>query len=264
MRGDRQVSNELSNDPVISLRNITKSYGNIRALQGINLDIHMGEVLALVGDNGAGKSTLIKVLSGAIKPSKGEVEIAGNVYSSLNPALAISLGISTVYQDLALVDSRDVAANLFLGRELVKFGFWLDKSLMTKKAKQLLKSLNVNILDPNRMVSQLSGGQRQGIAVARAINQGGKVIIFDEPTAAMGVNESRQILNLIKDLGEQGYGVIVVSHNLHHVLEISQRICVMKQGWLVADLITAQSNPSEIAHYITGVNNLDEKQVAAI
>ena len=197
MRGDRQVSNELSNDPVISLRNITKSYGNIRALQGINLDIHMGEVLALVGDNGAGKSTLIKVLSGAIKPSKGEVEIAGNVYSSLNPALAISLGISTVYQDLALVDSRDVAANLFLGRELVKFGFWLDKSLMTKKAKQLLKSLNVNILDPNRMVSQLSGGQRQGIAVARAINQGGKVIIFDEPTAAMGVNESRQILNLI-------------------------------------------------------------------
>lgn len=263
MRSGNVLTN-LGNEPIIRLKNITKSYGNIQALQGINLDIYMGEVLALVGDNGAGKSTLIKILSGAIKPSKGEIEIAGDVYSSLNPALAISLGISTVYQDLALVDSRDVAANLFLGRELLKFGFWLDKRLMTKKAKQLLKSLNVSILDPKRMVSQLSGGQRQGIAVARAINQGGKVIIFDEPTAAMGVNESRQILNLIKDLGEQGYGVIVVSHNLHHVLEISQRICVMKQGRLVADLITAQSNPSEIAHYITGVNNLDEKQVAAI
>lgn len=258
------MSNRQSNDPIIRLRNITKRYGNIRALQGIDLDIRMGEVLALVGDNGAGKSTLIKILSGAIKPSSGEIEIAKKVYPSLNPALAINLGISTVYQDLALVDSRDVAANLFLGRELVKFGFWLDKKLMIKKSQELLKSLNVNIIDPHRIVSQLSGGQRQGIAVARAINQGGKVIIFDEPTAAMGVNESQQILNLIKDLGEQGYGVIVVSHNLHHVLEISQRVCVMKQGRLVADLVTAQSNPSEIAHYITGVNNINEKLEKAL
>ncbi len=253
-----------SSEPIISLKNIAKDYGNIQALQGVSLDIHQGEVLALVGDNGAGKSTLIKILSGALKPSKGEIKIAGQVYKGLTPALAISLGISTVYQDLALVDTRDVAANLFLGRELVKLGWWLDKKLMTKKSKELLQSLNVNILDPHRMVSQLSGGQRQGIAVARAINQGGQVIIFDEPTAAMGVNESRQILNLIKTLGEQGYSVIVVSHNLHHVLEISERVCVMKQGRLVADLITAQSSPSEIAHYITGVNNLNEAQEIAL
>lgn len=246
-------------EPVIRLRGISKNYGNIRALQGVNLDISMGEVLALVGDNGAGKSTLIKILSGAIKPSSGEIEIEGRVYSSLNPALAIRLGISTVYQDLALVDTRDVAANLFLGRELVKFGFWLDKKRMVKKSQELLKSLNVNIVDPHRIVSQLSGGQRQGIAVARAVNQGGKVIIFDEPTAAMGVKESEQILNLIKDLGAKGYGVIVVSHNLHHVFEISQRVCVMKQGQLVADLRTAQSNPNEIVNYITGANHLHKK-----
>ncbi|NLB89504.1 MAG: sugar ABC transporter ATP-binding protein [Syntrophomonadaceae bacterium] len=219
----------------------------------------MGEVMALVGDNGAGKSTLIKILSGAIKPSSGEIEIEGHVYSSLTPAQAISLGISTVYQDLALVDTRDVAANLFLGRELVKFGFWFDKKRMIKKSQELLKSLNVNIVDPHRIVSQLSGGQRQGIAVARAVNQGGKVIIFDEPTAAMGVKESEQILNLIKDLGEKGYAVIVVSHNLHHVFEISDRVCVMKQGQLVADLVTAQSNPNEIVNYITGANHLNEK-----
>lgn len=252
------------NKPIIRLRNITKNYGNIRALQSINLDIHMGQVLALVGDNGAGKSTLIKVLSGAIKPSQGEIEVADKVYAGLNPALAISLGISTVYQDLALVDTRDVAANLFLGRELVKLGFWLDKKLMNKKSKQLLRRLNVNILDPQRTVSQLSGGQRQGIAVARAINQGGKVIIFDEPTAAMGVNESRQILNLIKDLAEHGYAVIVVSHNLDHVLEISERVCVIKQGCLVADLVATQISPSEIAHYITGINNLEENQGIAL
>lgn len=254
---------DLDHMPIIRLRNISKNYGNIRALQNVDLDIFMGQVLAVVGDNGAGKSTLIKVMSGAIKPSQGEIEVAGQVYAGLNPALAISLGISTVYQDLALVDTRDVAANLFLGRELVKFGWWLDKKLMLEKSKQLLRNLNVNIVDPQRMVSQLSGGQRQGIAVARAVNQGGKVIIFDEPTAAMGVNESRQILNLIKDLSEQGYAVIVVSHNLHHVLEISERICVMKQGRLVADLVTAQSSPSAIAHYITGVNNLEEDQEMA-
>ncbi|HZK43169.1 MAG TPA: ATP-binding cassette domain-containing protein [Syntrophomonadaceae bacterium] len=254
------MSKGLSNGYIISLKNITKNYGNIRALQGVNLDIRLGEVLALVGDNGAGKSTLIKVLSGAINPDHGEIIVDNNVYGKLNPALAIKLGISTVYQDLGLVDTRNVAANLFLGREPVKFGFWLDKKLMAKKSGQLLKSLNVNILDPNRMVGQLSGGQRQGIAVARAINQGGQVIIFDEPTAAMGVNESRQILDLIKDLGQQGYAVIVVSHNLNHVLEISERICVMKQGNLVADLVTAETNPSEIAHYITGVQGFKNLQ----
>lgn len=253
-----------SNKPIISLKNITKNYGNIRALQGIDLDIHLGQVLALVGDNGAGKSTLIKVLSGAIVPDYGEIKVANNIYKSLNPALAISLGISTVYQDLGLVDTRNVAANLFLGHELVKCGFWLDKKRMKKQSEQILKSLKVNILDSNRMVSQLSGGQRQGIAVARAINQGGKVIIFDEPTAAMGVNESRQILNLIKDLGKQGYAVIVVSHNLHHVLEISERVCVMKQGNLVADLVTAESNPSEIAHYITGVQALNKSEAMSL
>ena len=208
-------------------------------------------MLAIVGDNGAGKSTLIKILSGVLNPDKGVIRINGKEYQKLTPKKAAEEGISTVYQDLALGNTMDVAANLFLGNEISKVGF-LKKKQMRQEAEKLLKKLDIQIPDVSAPVGDLSGGQRQGVAVARLVYRGGKILIFDEPTAAMGLNESGAVLRLIRKLAEEGYVVILISHNMQHVFHISDRICVMRQGKVVKELKVPETSMDEVVSLITG------------
>lgn len=240
------------NGSVIRISHLSKSYGNITALRDVSLDIYPGEILAIVGDNGAGKSTLIKILSGAVKPDSGYIKVGEHSYQSLSPAKAIRLGISTVYQDLALVDCRDVVSNIFLGREIVKAGLLIDRCKMEKEARRVLDSLQVSVPSLKTPVGLLSGGQRQGVAVARAIIQGGTVIIFDEPTAALGVQESAKVIRLMQELARAGMAVVVISHNLHHVFEIAESICVLRHGEIAAVCSTRESQPSQIVELIMG------------
>lgn len=215
-----------------------------------------GEVLAIVGDNGAGKSTLIKIMSGVLSPDAGIIQISGERYKRLTPKLAGEIGVSTVYQDLALGNTMDVTANLFLGEEISEFGF-LKKKEMNRQAEKLLIDLDINIPDVTVPVGNLSGGQRQGVAVARLVHRGGKLLIFDEPTAAMGVNESNAVLSLIKRLANQGYAVIVISHNMPQVFHVSDRICVMRQGRVMKELKTVDTTMDEVVSLITGSLNVE-------
>lgn len=219
--------------PFIEVKNLKKNFGHIEALKGASLKANCGEVLAIVGDNGAGKSTLIKALSGALTPDEGAIIVDGQPYANLTPKLAGEKGISTVYQDLSLVNTQTVWENIFLGHEYRTCG-WLNKKKMRQEAAQLLDELNVAIHNHEDIVGNLSGGQRQAIAVARAIHQGGKMIILDEPTAAMGLRETAATQKLIRRLADQGYGVIIISHNIQQVFELSDRICIMRQGQVLA------------------------------
>lgn len=247
-QGNAKSSKEL----FLKVQGLKKSFGHIEALRDISMDVYTNEVTAIVGDNGAGKTTLIKTIAGVIAPDEGEIVINGNTYNRLSPAQAIKLGISTVYQDLSLVDCRDVSSNIFLGREPLIAGFFVNKRLMNKRSEEILRSLKIDIPSVSNQVSYLSGGQRQSVAVARSVNQEGSMIIFDEPTAAMGVKESGQVLNIIRHLGDNGYAVLIISHNLHHVFKISDRICVIRNGKLVGEFVTEHTNPDEVVQYITG------------
>lgn len=241
----------------LEVKNINKNFGHVQALVGASLVSYEGEVLAIVGDNGAGKTTLIKIISGVLSPDSGTVSIGGREFSSLSVSQSIEAGVSTVYQDLALGNTMDVAANLFLGREITKLGF-LDKKEMRRKSEELLKSLDINIPDVTVPVGNLSGGQRQGVAVARLINQGGKVFIFDEPTAAMGISETGAVLRLIRKLADDGYTVIVISHNLPQVFSIADRICVMRHGRVIAEKKTAETTMDEVVSLITGAIDIQK------
>ncbi len=251
-------------EPIVKIAHLSKSYGNIEALHDVNLEIYSGEILAIVGDNGAGKSTLIKILAGALTADQGIIIVGDKSYSSLSPRKAISLGISTVYQDLALVDCLDVASNIFLGREPACAGFFVDKKKMESEARQVLQGLDLIIPDLNSPVGLLSGGQRQGVAVARSIFQGGKVIIFDEPTAAMGLQESAKVISLLQKLRAEGMAVVVISHNLHHVFEISDRICVMRHGQIAAICRTKDILPNQIVELIMGAANIKAYAAAGV
>ena len=247
---------ELGRDPFLKVRNIQKQFGHVKALRGVSVQAYQGEVLAIVGDNGAGKSTLIKILSGVLEPDEGEIEIDGKTYRTLTPRKAIDAGVSTVYQDLALGSSMDVAATLFLGREITRGGF-LNKKKMIEEAEKLLESLEIQIPDVTVPVGNLSGGQRQGVAVARLVHNGGKLLIFDEPTAAMGLNESNAVLRLIRKLAADGYAVIIISHNLPQVFHISDRICVMRQGQVMKELLTKETTMDEVVSLITGAISVE-------
>lgn len=236
----------------LQVRNLKKNYGNVEALRGIDLDVYTKEILAIVGDNGSGKSTLIKTLAGAIAPDSGKIIIEGQPYAKLNPRQALDIGISTVYQDLSLVNCRDIATNVFLGREPLKYRLFVDKKKMVQDSIALFQQLKINIPSIYAQAGQLSGGQRQGVAVARTIKFGGKLLIFDEPTAAMGVQETTAALSLIKSLGQQGYAVIIISHNLHQVFSLAQRICVLRQGRVVDTVSTADVTPNEVVSLVTG------------
>ncbi|HOB29296.1 MAG: ATP-binding cassette domain-containing protein [Dethiobacteria bacterium] len=220
--------------PVVEMRNIKKNFGGVQALRGVDLVLHKNEVLGLVGDNAAGKSTLMKVLSGAYIPDEGEIFIEGSKVNITSPMRARQLGIEMVYQDLALADNLDVTANVFLGRELLsrKFGpiSVLDKHTMEQETKRLLDRLKIDIPSVRANVERLSGGQRQAIAIARATAFDTKVTIMDEPTAALSVAASGMVLDLVRELKAQGNSIIIISHRLEDIYEVSDRLIVLRQG----------------------------------
>jgi D-xylose transport system ATP-binding protein len=216
--------------PLLQLRGISKSFGSVQALTEVDFEVRPGEVMALVGDNGAGKSTLIKCIAGTHTPDSGEVIFEGQEVHIHTPKDAARLGIEVVYQDLALCDNLDVVANMYLGREAQRFEI-LNEATMEQRTAETLKSLAVTTIRSVRQpVATLSGGQRQSVAVARAVMWNSKLVILDEPTAALGVAQTEQVLELVRRLGQQGLGVILISHNLHDVFETADRITVLRLG----------------------------------
>jgi D-xylose transport system ATP-binding protein len=231
---------------------VSKAFGAVQALYNVDFEVRNGEVMALVGDNGAGKSTLIKGIVGIYPFDEGEVRMDGRHVTVHGPRDAAKLGIEVVYQDLALADNLDVVANMFLGRERLRTGVVLDESRMERSARETLDSLSVTTLRSVRQaVAGLSGGQRQSVAVAKAVMWTSKLVILDEPTAALGVAQTRQVLNLVRRLAERGLGVVIVSHNLHDVFECADRITVLRRGQRVAQFERAATNRQEVVHAIS-------------
>lgn len=237
--------------PLLEARNISKSYLHVRALEDVNFRVYPGETVALVGDNGAGKSTLMKILCGAVQPDAGLVVVDGTPVTLRNPNDANALGIAVVYQDLALVNHRDIACNVFLGREPTK-GIVVDKGRMVRESREVLQRLKINIPSVYAPVGLLSGGQRQAVAIARAVQQGGRLVIMDEPTAALGVQEQAKVLDLIASLQAEGTALIIISHNLQHVFHFSDRVVVLRGGRNAGDRVRAATTPEEIVRLIVG------------
>src|SRR5215469_1381516 len=241
-----------SGEPRLRLHGISKSFGAVRALYEVDFEVNAGEVVGLVGDNGAGKSTLIKVISGVGPADEGEIFLEGNQVHITNPQAANNLGIETVYQDLALCDNLDVVSNLFLGREERSFLRSLNEIDMEKQALQVLSTLNVKLPSTRTPVATLSGGQRQSVAVAKSILRKAKVVLLDEPTAALGVAQTRQVLNLIGRLRERGLAVVVISHNLADIFEVVDRVIVLRLGRRVGSYDIRSTTPERVVAAITG------------
>ena len=241
--------------PLLSARNMTKRFGGLTALGGVDLDLYPGEVLALAGDNGAGKSTLIKCLSGVYQPDDGHLLFGGKEVRLGNPREARELGIETIYQDLALAGNLDVGANVFLGREPVRrvFGIFpvLDRPAMRAAAQQVLESLDIHT-SLDRPVEDLSGGQRQAVAIGRALHWKARVLIRDEPTAALGVPEQRKVVELIGRLKAQGVGIIFISHNLNDIFAVSDRILVLRRGVRAGERLIHETSGEEIVRLMVG------------
>ena len=240
---------------VLEARGISKRYGKVQALTDIELYLEEGEILALVGDNGAGKSTLIKILGGALRSDTGQILIDGAPAEIENPLDAKHLGIEVVYQDLALINSLNVYQNLFLGREIrkrVAFIPILDQKSMERQAKEKLNELGVRVKNFRAWVSKLSGGQRQSIAVARAASFGRKIVILDEPTAALGVRESQHVLQIVRELKNKGASIIIITHNMEHAFAVADRFMVIRLGSLVGVRRKSETNIDEIVKMITG------------
>ncbi|GAA5018762.1 ATP-binding cassette domain-containing protein [Terrabacter aeriphilus] len=236
---------------VLSLRGISKRFGAVQALTNIDFDVRPGEVVALVGDNGAGKSTLVKTIAGVYTPDSGTMEFDGASAAVSSPAEAQKLGIATVFQDLALCDNLDVVGNLFLGRELYS-GRALDEVTMEKESWRLLRQLSARIPSVRIPVASLSGGQRQTVAIARSLLGDPKVVMLDEPTAALGVAQTAEVLNLVERLRENGHGVILISHNMSDVMAVADRVCVLRLGRNNGTFDVSQTNAQEIIAAITG------------
>lgn len=239
---------------VLSLKNIHKAFGGVVAIQDFSLDLKAGEIVALVGDNGAGKSTLIKLISGVYTPTSGTIHLDGDAMSFRDASAARDHGIEVVYQDLALADQQPVFMNMFLGRELTKppFGL-LDKARMRRESQELVDELDVRIPSAASTISELSGGQRQGIAIARATHWANKLVLLDEPTAALGVAETARVEELIASLKEKNLAILIISHSLDQVFKLSDRICVLRRGQQVGVRETAKTDKNEIVSMITGV-----------
>ena len=246
-----------SNTPLLALRGVSKRFGAVQALDGVDFEVAAGEVVGLVGDNGAGKSTLVKTIAGIYSPDKGEFFFEGQPVSIDGPNAATALGIATVYQDLALCDNLDVVSNLFLGREKIAAGpaalsRQLDETGMEHSSAELLSNLAVTIPSLRTEVGTLSGGQRQQVAVARSLLGEPKVVLLDEPTAALGVAQTAQVLALITRLRDQGHGVVVISHNLSDMFQVTDRIFVLRLGRRAASFVTSSANTEEVVAAITG------------
>ncbi len=238
--------------PLLECRNVSKAFGAVQALYRVDFEVRRGEVMALVGDNGAGKSTLIKSIAGIYPFDEGKVFFEGSYVNIHGPRDAAKYGIEIVYQDLALADNLDVVANMFLGRERTRTGIVLDESSMESASRQTLNSLSVTTLQSVRQrVAGLSGGQRQAVAVAKSVMWDSKLVILDEPTAALGVAQTRQVLDLVRRLAERQLGVVLVSHNLHDVFEAADRITVLRLGQCVAVLDRAKTTQQEVVQAIT-------------
>jgi D-xylose transport system ATP-binding protein len=238
--------------PTLELRGVSKSFGSVQALQDVDFDVSEGEVMALVGDNGAGKSTLIKCVAGIHPIDSGEILYDGQRVEIHGPKDAAKLGIEVVYQDLALCDNLDVVANMYLGREAHDPLRRLNEAKMERRTAETMRSLSVTTIRSIRQhVATLSGGQRQSVAVARAVMWNSRIVILDEPTAALGVAQTRQVLDLVRRLAEQGLGVVLISHNLHDIFEVADRITVLRLGRNVAVFERAQTTEQEVVHAIT-------------
>ena len=246
-------------EPLLKVRNLVKRYGRVTALDNADFDLAPNEVLGVIGDNGAGKSTLIKAISGAVRPDSGSIKLEGKEVNFHSPMEARQAGIETVYQNLALSPSLSIADNMFMGRELRKKGMLgsvfrkLDRRQMEKFAREKLSELGLlTIQNINQSVETLSGGQRQGVAVARAAAFGSKVIIMDEPTAALGVKESRRVLELIQDVKSRGMPIVLISHNMPHVFEVADRIHIHRLGRRLCVINPSDYSMSDAVAFMTG------------
>ncbi|MEU6973420.1 ATP-binding cassette domain-containing protein [Kitasatospora aureofaciens] len=250
--------------PVLQARGLVKRYGHVTAIDGADFDLLPGEVLAVIGDNGAGKSSLIKALTGAVTPDEGEIRLNGEVIRFNGPQDARGHGIETVYQDLAVAASMDIASNMFLGRELRRPGplgsvlRMLDKKRMREEAAEHMADLKIGLRSLTQPVETLSGGQRQAVAVARAVAWARSVVVMDEPTAALGVKESGQVLDLIRRVRDKGLPVVLISHNMPHVFEIADRIHVHRMGRRAALIKPGDYSMSEVVAIMTGALTVDE------
>ncbi|MFT4045925.1 MAG: ATP-binding cassette domain-containing protein [Solimonas sp.] len=238
--------------PVLELAGLSRHFGHVTALADVSLQLAAGQVTALLGDNGAGKSTLISMVSGVTPPSAGEIRLDGRPVRFASPADARRAGIATVFQNLSLVEDRSIAENLFLGCEPVRFGFVLDRRRMNREAEAVLERLKVNLPPATTAVRYLSGGQRQAVAVARTVLHGSRLVIMDEPTAALGVRETARVLDLIRELRRQGTAVLLVSHNMDNVFEVADRALILRLGRKIADLDIARTSRAEIVGLVVG------------
>jgi simple sugar transport system ATP-binding protein len=240
--------------PLLRLDGVRKSYGAVEALRGIDLEVEQGSVLAICGDNGAGKSTLIRIISGAHSPDAGRIALSGASLSFASPIEALRAGIATIYQDLALAPRLPIWQNIFIGAELTRRiapGILvLDKRRMRAEARRYLARLKIEIADTDRSVDSLSGGQRQAVAIARALHWNARLIIMDEPTAALGVAESRQVLELIRELHRGGSTIILISHNMAEVIEVATAVAILKAGRKLAELPVAGLTADTLAHLV--------------
>jgi ABC-type sugar transport system ATPase subunit len=242
--------------PILEARDLSKHFGGLVAVDQVSLQIFPGEVVGLLGDNGAGKSTLIKMISGVYKPDAGNLMYEGKEVNFSTPLEARRKGIETIYQDLALCENLDASANIFLGREPVyrnlSFFSRIDRNKMHDEARQVLKKLDITIPNIRLPIRQMSGGQRQAVSIARAVYWNARLMIMDEPTAALGVPEQRKVLDLVRTLREQGVPVIVISHNMQDVFAVADRMIVMRRGKKVAERVTTQTNVNEIVSLMVG------------
>ena len=256
--------------PVLEARGLVKKYGNVTAINGADFELREGEVLAVIGDNGAGKTSLIKALAGAVIPDSGEILMNGTPVSFKNTRDARAAGIETVYQDLAVVPALDIASNLYLGREVRRKGIVgslfrrLDMPRMRQESSQHLADLKIGIKSVNQAVETLSGGQRQGVAVARAAAFGRGVIIMDEPTAALGVRESGQVIDLIRSIRDRGIPVVLISHDMPHVFEVADRIHIHRLGQRAGVVDPKKRSMSEVVALMTGAEEPSDEERAGL
>ena len=238
-------------EPILETRKLNKSFGPVHVLHDVDFAVYPGEVTALVGDNGAGKSTLVKCVAGINHVDNGEIRFEGRPVTLPDPRAAAALGIEFVYQDLALADNLDITQNMFLGREINKFGFMSDGE-MERKAREALGSLSVRTVSSVRqLVANLSGGQRQTVAIGKAVLWNSRVVFLDEPTAALGVAQTRQVLDLVRRLADQGLGVVLISHNMNDVMEVSDRVAALYLGRIAAEVLKKDTSTTQIVELIT-------------
>ena len=245
----------MSSNALIEMRHIARHFGHITALDDLDFSVQSGEVVALLGDNGAGKSTLIKILTGIYPPSSGQILFEGRTVRFDTPQAARNAGIETVYQDLALIPLMSIARNFFLGRELTRH--WgpfrlLDEAAMNQRVTQALGAIGIDIRAADEAVAALSGGERQSIAIGRAMHFGSKLLILDEPTSALSIGETRKVLGYIRQARDRGLGVVFITHNIHHVFEVADRLTILSHGRKLGDFRRGEIGPDEVARLIMG------------